>query len=139
MSATQNVHKFGKGNVKVWDVTLTVETAQTTATCTSTDSFAGHVTKVELDPGTLAGNFTLKGYEANTPLATGTRDHFIDYTVATAVELVMYPRRDVSVKNTGAALTVPVSSEISVCDQLRLDLAAAVAANVLRVRVYIEE
>jgi hypothetical protein len=139
MSATQNVIKFGKGNGKVWDVTLTVGTAATTATCTSTDYFAGRVVKVELDPGTLAGNFTIKGYEANTPLATGTRDHFLDYTVATAVELVMYPVKDATVKNTGAAVTTARSTEFIVCDRLRLDLAAAVAADVLRVRVYIEE
>ena len=133
--ATANGYPTG---IQVWDVTLTVAAGATTATATSDDVLAGRVVKVELDPGTLAGNFTIKGYEANTPLATGTRDHFLNYTVATAVELVIYPMFESSTLNTGAALTTKASQSYIVCDKLKLDLAVAVAGDSLRVRVYVE-
>lgn len=125
-------------NVQVWDVTLTVAAGATTATATSDFPLSGRVIKVELDPGTLAGNFTIKGYEADTALLTGTRDHFLNYTVATAVELVIYPMFESSTLNTGAALTTKVSQPYIVCGKLKLDLAVAVAGDTLRVRVYVE-
>jgi hypothetical protein len=133
--ATANGYPTG---VQVWDVTLTVAAGAITATATSDDVLVGRVIKVELDPGTIAANFTLKGYEANTALATGTRDHFIDYTVASGVELVLYPVKNATVQNTGAAVTTARSTEYIVCDQLRLDLATVVAADSLRVRVYVQ-
>jgi hypothetical protein len=124
--------------VQVWDVTLTVATAAITATATSDSPLVGRVIKVELDPGTIASNFTLKGYEASTALATGTRDHFIDYTVATGVELVLYPVKNATVQNTGAAVTTARSTEYIVSDKLTLDLATVVAGDSLRVRVYVQ-
>jgi len=133
--STMNGHPV---NVQVWDVTLTVAVGATTATATSDHPLAGRVVKVVLDPGTLADNFTIKGYEASTALATGTRDHFINYTVATAVELVIYPMFESSTLNTGAALTTKNSQSYIVCDKLKLDLASAVAGNSLRVLVYVE-
>lgn len=138
MSATQFVHKFGSGEVKVWDVTLTVAAGATSATATSPDAFAGHIVKVEIDPGDMATSATLKGYEANTPLATGTRDHFISYTFpASQVELVVYPLFESSTANTGSALTSKLSQHYIVCDQLKLDLESAAAADSVRVRVYV--
>lgn len=124
--------------VQVWDVTLTVAAAAITATATSDSALVGRVIKVELDPGTISANFTLKGYEANTPLATGTRDHFINYTVASGVELVLYPVVNATVLNTGAAVTTARSTEYIVCDKLTLDLATVVAGDSLRVRVYVQ-
>lgn len=128
------------GNVSVWDVTLTVATAATSATATSDLAFHGRVVKVEIDPGAaMATSATLKGYEANTPLATGTRDHFLSYTFpGSEVELVIYPLFDSSTLNTGAALSTKASQSYIVCDTLTIDLAAAVAADSVRVRVYVE-
>ena len=128
------------GDIVVWDVTLTVATAATTATATSDLALHGRVVKVELDPGAaMATSATLKGYEANTPLATGTRDHFLNYTFpASEVELVIYPLFESSTLNTGAALTTKQSQPYIVCDALTIDLAAAVAADSVRVRVYVE-
>lgn len=133
--ATANGYPTG---VQVWDVTLTVAVGAITATATSDEELVGRVVKVELDPGTIAGNFTLKGYEADTALATGTRDHFINYTVATGVELVIYPLFESSTLNTGAALTTKQSQGFLVSGKLRLDLASVVAGNSIRVRVYVE-
>jgi len=134
--STMNGHPV---NVQVWDVTLTVAAAATTATATSDHPMAGRVVKVVLDPGAaLSANYTIKGYEAGTSLATGTRDHFINYTVATAVELVIYPMFESSTLNTGAALTTKSSQSYIVCDKLKLDLASVVAGDVLRVLVYVE-
>ena len=128
------------GDIVVWDVTLTVATAATSATATSDDALHGKVVKVELDPGAaMATSATLKGYEANTALATGTRDHFLNYTFpGSEVELVIYPLFDSSTLNTGAALSTKSSQPYIVCDALTLDLAAAVAADSVRVRVYVE-
>jgi hypothetical protein len=133
--ATANGYPTG---IQVWDVTLTVAAGETTATATSDDVLVGRVIKVELDPVVMQANFTIKGYEANTALATGTRDHFLDYTVASAVELVLYPVRDATVKNTGAAVTTARSTEFIVCDKLTLDVASAVAANSIRAKVYVQ-
>ena len=128
----------GQRPVDVWDVTLTVAAAATTATATSQFKYKGYIEKIELDPGDMATSATLKGYEANTPLATETREHFCDYTFpASQVELVFHPRVNVATQNTGANLTVPVSEKYAVCDYLKLDLASAAAADSVRVRVYI--
>ena len=137
MSGT--VKKVGRGGVKVWDVTLTVATGATSATATSTDYFSGYIRKIEIDPGAaMATSATLKGYEANTPLATGTRDHFLSYTFpASEVELVMYPLVESSVLNTGGALTTKESQAYCVCDQLKIDLELATAGDSTRVRVYV--
>ena len=124
--------------MRVWDVTLTAATGATTATGTSDDAFSGIVRKVEIDPGTLTASATLKGYEANTPLATGTRDHFVDYTVPSpAVELVLYPMVAAKEKD-GTAADPTQSLSYVVCDNLKLDLASATAADSVRVRVYVE-
>ena len=132
--------KIGKSKIKVWDVTLTVATGAETATGTSDDAFSGFIRKIELDPGDMATSATLKGYEAATPLATGTRDHFLSYTFPeTQVELVVYPLFESSTLNTGAALTTKQSQAYVVCDKLTLDLASATAADSVRVRVYVEE
>lgn len=138
MADTQNVIQVGR--YRVWDVTLTVAAAATTATATSKDYFAGTVRKIEIDPGSaMATSATLKAYEANTPLATGTRDHFLALTFpASEVEQVIYPRVDAALKNDGTALTTTVSDAYVVCDQLRVDLASAAAADSVRVRVYVE-
>ncbi len=138
MSAVQDVKKFGCGRLKVWDVTLTVDAEETTASAVSPDYFAGRVIKVELDPGTVKANATLKGYEANTPLATDKRDHFLNYTSASYAELAFYPVIDGSKGIGGADPTTKLSQPPVVCDQLRLDLAGADPANSIRVRVYVE-
>ena len=134
------VKKIGQSKIKVWDVTLTVAAGAETATATSVAAFSGFIRKVELDPGDMATSATLKGYEASTPLATGTRDHFLNYTFPESqVELVIYPLFESSSLNTGSALTTKQSQAYIVCDKLRLDLAAAAAADSVRVRVYVEE
>jgi hypothetical protein len=139
MSATQNVIKFGKSNVKVWDVTLTVAAGATSATATSAGYFAGTIRKVEIDPGDMATSATLKIYEANTPLATETRDHCFTYTFpASQVELVAYPMV-AALDNDGSSLTTATSVPFVVCDKLTVDLASATAADSVRVRVYIQE
>lgn len=127
------------GHIKIWDVTLTVAAAGNSATATSPERFAGTIRKVCLDPGAaMATSATLKGYETNTPLATGTRDHFIDYVFpASEVELVIYPTA-AGTLNTGAAPTPTISLAPVVCDYLTLDLASAAAADSTRVRVYVE-
>ena len=91
------------GKMKIWDVTLTVATAATSATATSDRIYSGIVRKIEVDPGAaMATSATLKGYEAGTPLATGTRDHFLNYTFPESeVELVIYPKV-LTTLNTGA-------------------------------------
>ena len=134
------VKKIGQSKIKVWDVTLTVAAGAETATATSDDAFSGFIRKVELDPGDMATSATLKGYEAATPLATGTRDHFLNYTFpASQVELVIYPLFESSSLNTGSALTTKFSQPYVICDQIRVDLASAAAADSVRVRVYVEE
>ncbi len=133
------VKKIGKGGVKVWDVTLTVATAATSATATSGEGFSGYIRKIEIDPGTLTASATIKAYEANTALATGTRDHFLNYTVPSpAVEVVIYPLFESSSANTGSALTTKESQAYCVCDTLKVDLASATAADSVRLRFYVE-
>jgi hypothetical protein len=144
---SQKVTKYGKGKVKVWDVTLTVATGATSATETSEDAFVGEVVKIEIDPGAaMATSATLKAYEANTPLATGTRDHFLDFTFpASEVERVIYPRV-LTMLNTGDETTdtydgtrvIKTFAPYYVCDQLKIDLASAVAADATRVRIYVK-
>jgi len=124
------------GNIFIWDVTITLAAA--TGSATSDDAFYGRVVKIELDPTTMTNNATIKGYEANTALATGTRDHFINYTSASYGEVVFYPCIDGSAGVGGAALTTKVSQSPVVCDQLKIDIAAATAADVIRIRVYVE-
>lgn len=127
------------GSIKVWEVLLTVATGATTATATTDRMFSGYVRKIEIDPGTLKATATIKGYEATTDLATGTRDHFLSYTVPNpAVELVIYPLFESSSLNTGGALTTKSSQAYCVCDYLKIDLAGANAADTVTLRVYVE-
>ena len=127
------------GSIKIWEVTLTVATAATTATATSDRMFAGYVRKIEIDPGTLSASATIKGYEASTDLATGTRDHFMSYTVPNpAVEVCYYPLVESSATNAGGALTTKSSQAYCVCDYLKIDLAGANAADTVTIRVYVE-
>jgi len=132
------VKKYGK--IFIWDVTLTVATAATTATATSDDAFYGEVRKIEIDPGAaLTASATIKGYEANTALATGTRDHFLDYTVpGSAVEVAFYPLVESSVTNANGALTTKLSQPHLVCDALTIDIASATAADSVRIRVWVK-
>jgi hypothetical protein len=141
VSAIQDVRKIGRGKIKVWDVVLTVAAAATTATCTSTNAFIGTVRKIEIDPGAAlkVTTTTIKGYEANSTLATGTRDHFLDYTVPSpAVEKAFYPHV-AGALNTGAAANPTISVPYKVCDKLTIDVASADAGDSVRVRVWIEE
>ena len=136
------------GKMKIWDVTLTVATAATSATATSDRIYSGIVRKIEVDPGAaMATSATLKGYEAGTPLATGTRDHFLNYTLPESeVELVIYPKV-LTTLNTGAETAatydgtevVKTFADYVVCDYLTLDLASAAPADSVRVRIYVEE
>ena len=139
MAVAGTIKRYGR--VAVWDTTLTVAAGATTATATSPLGMGGQIRKVELDPGAaMATSATIKGYETNTPLATGTRDHFLSYAFpASEVELVIYPLFESSTLNTGAALTTKQSQAYTVCDTLTLDLAAAVAADSVRVRVYVQQ
>jgi hypothetical protein len=111
-------------------------------TVTSSTKFRGTVEKVEIDPGAaLAENATIKGFEANTPLASGTRDQFLNYTVPNpAVEKVIYPAVPLT-DNTGTALTWdgtrPIVGKYVVNDYISLELAGATAGDSVRVRVYV--
>ena len=127
----------GQYPMRVCEATLTVAALGTTATFTSASKFRGKIEKIELDPGDMATSATIKGYEANTPLATGTRDHFLDYTFpASQVELVFYPHL-AGTLNTGAAANPTISRQYAVCDNLRIDLASAAAADSVKVRIYV--
>ena len=140
MSITQAFDSFKRPlSVTIWEETLTVATGATTATASSPSVLAGKIAKVELDPGSaMATSATLKGYEKNTPLATGTRDHFLNYIFPESeVELVIYPM--VAAKeNDGTAADPTQSRCYTVCDNLRLDLASAVAGDSVTVRIYVE-
>lgn len=127
----------GQYPVRTLDVTLTVPTGETSVLVQSSTKFRGTVEKIEIDPGAaLAENATIEGFEANTPLASGTRDQFLSYTVpATPVEKVFYPRTLVQ-SNAGADLTA-VYGKYVVNDYISLELASAVAGNSVRVRVYV--
>lgn len=122
----------------VWEVSVTVAASATTAQYDSPVPFGGRVVKVEIDPGTLAASATIKAYEKNTALATGTRDHFLDYTVPNpAVEVVIYPHVAGHL-NTGAAASPTISVPRIINDYIRVDVADAVAANTCTLRFYIE-
>lgn len=138
MSATQTCVRIPGTKMKVFDTTLTVAAAATSATVTSNEVFCGQVVRVEIDPGAaMTTSATLKGYEANTALATGTREHFINYTFpASEVELVIRPLA-AAVAVGGGALTTATSVPIYVSDQLTIDLESATAADATRVRVYV--
>jgi len=131
----------GQYPVRVCEATLTVAAAGTSATFTSSSKFRGTIEKIELDPGTVTENATIKGYEANTDLATGTRDHFLNYTVpASEVELVFYPVKPLTT-NAGVAVSYadgyPAYGKYVVNDQLRIDLASATAADSVTIRIYV--
>lgn len=127
----------GQYPVRTLDTTLTVPTGETSVLVQSSTKFRGTVEKIEIDPGAaLAENATIKGFEANTPLASGTRDQFLSYKVpATPVEKVFYPRKPVQ-GNAGDDLTT-VYDKYVVNDYISLELASAVAGNSVRVRVYV--
>lgn len=139
MSATQKMHKVGKGNIKVFDTTLTVATAATSATVTSTEFYSGRVIKVIVHPGSaMATSATLKAYEANTPLTTP--DYFLNLTFpASEVERIIYPVVDATLKNDGTAVTTARSTDYYICDQIKIDLASATAADSVQVQVYVDE
>ena len=136
----------GQYPMRVCDATLTVGAAVTSATFTSTSKFRGTVEKIEIDPGAaMTTSATLKGYEANTPLATATRDHFLNYTFpASEVELVWYPVKPIAL-NTGVAETATYDgthaivdyTKYVVNDYLTIDLASATAGDSVRVRIYV--
>ena len=128
----------GQYPVRVCEATLTVASG-TTATFTSSSKFRGTIEKIEIDPGAaMSTSATLKGYEANTDLATGTRDHFLNYTFpASEVELVIYPLV-ATTTNDGSTATSPLNySKYVVNDNLKVDLAAATVADAVTVRIYV--
>ncbi len=140
---TPSVATFGgQYPVRTLDTTLTVPTGETTVTVTSSTKFRGTVERVEIDPGSaLAVGAVIKGYEADTLLADGTRDQFLNYTVPNpAVEKVIYPAVPLT-DNTGTALTWdgthPIVGKYVVNGQLTLALSSAVAGNSVRVRVHV--
>ena len=140
---TPSVATFGgQYPVRTLDTTLTVPTGETSVLVQSSTKFRGTVEKIEIDPGAaLAENATIKGFEANTPLASGTRDQFLNYTVPNpAVEKVIYPAVPLT-DNTGTALTWDgthlIVGKYVVNDYISLELASAVAGNSVRVRVYV--
>ena len=99
----------------------------------------GEVVKVEVDPGTLNPAATIKAYEYGTLLATGTRDHFLDYTVPDpAVEVVFYPLVESSATNANGALTTKVSQRRVSAGQIECDLAGATEDDTVTVRLYVQ-
>lgn len=140
---TPSVATFGgQYPVRTLDVTLTVPAGETSVLVQSSTKFRGTVEKIEIDPGAaLAENATIKGYESDTPLADGTRDQFLNYTVPNpAVEKVIYPAAPLT-DNTGTALTWdgthPIVGKYVVNGQITLALSSAVAGNSVRVRVHV--
>jgi hypothetical protein len=127
----------GQYPMRVCEATLTVAAAATTATFTSTSKFRGTIEKIEIDPGAaMATSATLKIYEANSPLAVP--DYFLNLTFpASEVERIIYPRVDAALKNDGTALTTTVSEKYVCCDNIKVDLASAAAADSVKVRIYI--
>ncbi len=131
------------GEVYVAEGTLTVAAAETTATWTSKTAYSGEVVRVEIDPGAaLTASATLKGYEAGTALATGTRMHFLNYTVPNpAVERQFVPLV-AATTNAGVAVTyaldMPIYVPIAVSGKLKVDLASATAADSVTVRIYVK-
>lgn len=126
------------GHIESEKLSITVATAATSGTATSTKQFSGRVVKIEIDPGTLSASATLKAYCEKTALATGTRDHYLDYTVPNpAVELVIYPHVAGNL-NTGAAANPTISVPRVVDGAIRLDLASATAADSVSVTFYVE-
>jgi len=136
----------GQYPVRVCELTLTVPTAGNSATATSTSKFRGAIENIEIDPGSaMSTSATLKGYEAHTALATGTRDHFLNYTFPESeVELVFYPMV-LTTLNTGAETTatydgtrvIKTFTKYVVNDNLRVDLASATAGDSVTVRIYV--
>lgn len=134
----------GQYPVRVCDATLTVATGATTATFTSSTKFRGTIEKIEIVPGAaMATSATLKGYEANTPLTTP--DYFLDFTFPESeAEATLYPLKP-CVNANGNNTTVvasyadgyPICTKFVVNDYLKLVLASAVAADSVRVRVYV--
>jgi hypothetical protein len=128
----------GQYPVRTCKLSLTAAPAATSATATSSTKFRGTVEKIELDPGAaMATSATLKGYGANTALATGTRDHFLNYTFpASEVELVFYPMTPAT-SSTGGALTTATSTKFVIDDYITVDLASCVAGDSVDVYVYV--
>jgi hypothetical protein len=132
----------GQYPVRKLKVSLTVAAAATSATATTTSRVRGTIEKIVLDPGgAMATSATLKGYEKDTPLATGTRDHFLDYTFpASEVELVFYPMKPVTT-NAAAATTYDgtrlIYTKYVVDDYLTIDLGSAAAADSVVVYIYV--
>lgn len=128
-------------------ISLTVAALGTTATGCTVKRFSGRVVKIEIDPGAaMASNATLKVYQEDTPLATTTRDHYLDYTIpASEVELVFYPLV-LTTLNTGAETTatydgtrvVKTFVPRVVNGAIRADLASAVAGDAIAVTVFVE-
>lgn len=129
-------------------LSLTVPAEGTSVSATTKGIFSGRVVKVEIDPGAaMATNATLKVYQADTPLATGTRDHYLNYIFpASQVELVVYPTV-LTTLNTAAETTatydgtrvVKTFVQPVVNGPITADLASAVAADATAVWVFVEE
>lgn len=129
-------------------LSLTVATAATTATATTKGIYRGQIAKIEIDPGDqMEENATLKVYQSDTPLATGTRDHYLNYTFpASKVELVVYPM-NLTTLNTAAETTatydgtrvVKTFKPYHVNGYITADLAAAVAGDAVNVWIFVEE
>jgi hypothetical protein len=128
----------GQYPVRKLKVSLTVAAAATSATATTTSRVRGTIEKIELDPGDMATSATLKIYEADTVLATGTRDHFLSYTFpASQVELVVYPLK-ATTTNDGSTATNPLNYVKYVVDgKITVDLGSAAAADSVDVYIYV--
>lgn len=127
------------GSVQVAEFVMTVPTGAVVDSAYTLEDLVGEVVKVEIDPGTLTASATIKIYEYGTDLATGTRDHFVDYTVPNpAVEVVFYPMFESSSTNANGALTTKSSQRRVSVGPMQCDLAAANAADSVTIRVYVK-
>lgn len=139
------------GHIESEKLSIIVAAEATTGTATSTKQFNGRVVKIEIDPGDMATSATLKAYCEKTALATGTRDHCLNYTFPESqAELVIYPMKACT-DNTGAAIyayqgidtedpdvNVPLYQPYVVDGAIKLDLASAAAADSVSVTFYVE-
>lgn len=128
------------GHIESEKVTLTVPTAATSVSATTTKVFSGRLVKVEIDPGAaMSTSATLKAYQATTALATSTRDHYLNYTFpASEVELVVYPLVATTTSD-GSTATNPLHYvQHAVDGPITCDLASATAADACVVEFFVE-
>lgn len=130
--------------VRVCEGTITVATDETTGSFTSSTKFRGTIEKVEIIPGAaMATSATLKAYEANTDMTTP--DYFLNYTFPESeAQVTFYPLKpcvNVSGNNTTVVASYadgyPICTKFVVCDNLKVDLAGAIAGNSVTVRIYV--